>query len=96
MDFLLDLTKFSQIPDLTKFRWLFLTVQVYTVIHSSELTGMGVGMLCPSVRAVPFYMLWWGQVTRSNFVRGDRVVLVKFFENIYGGEGGYRPILNMI
>ena len=40
------------------------------------------------VRAVPFYMLWWGRVTRSNFVRGDRVVLVKILENTYGGRGG--------
>ena len=41
-----------------------------------------------SIRAVPFYMLWWGRVTRSNFVRGDRVVLVKILENTYGGRGG--------
>ena len=40
------------------------------------------------IRAVPFYMLWWGRVTRSNFVRGDRVVLVKILENTYGGRGG--------
>ena len=33
-------------------------------------------------------MLWWGRVTRSNFVRGDRVVLVKILENTYGGRGG--------
>ena len=30
-----------------------------------------------SLRAVPNYMLWWGQVTRSNFVRGIGLCLCK-------------------
>ena len=36
-------------------------------------------------------MLWWGRVTRSNFVWGDRGVMIKNWKNTYGGIGGYIP-----
>ena len=48
-------------------------------------------LLCSKVfRAVPFYILWGGRVTRSNFVWGDMGVMIKNWKTLTG-VGGYRP-----